>query len=190
MACASWRAGHHGVDEGIRRPLTSESAHGAATGCKPNRGCRTHTQDPVCSAQNRGGIRGQLVIYCQRTAGGKKLRYVGRACPWGVATEAPRSIIWLIMNLPLHSPTAPSAAQKPGYGRYELQVHSQTSPNNPGTSGRRPYFRSNGGREYGSLVVTQAFFTVDPRYSTVSIELSYRLNERGSRNLNSAKAKE
>src|SRR5271166_5077563 len=70
-----------------------------------------------------------MPMNCQRTWGGKKLRYVRRICDCGVAQEPPRSTIWLHMNLPLYSPTAPAAARNPGYGRYELAVHSQTSPN-------------------------------------------------------------
>ena len=45
---------------------------------------------------------------------GKKLRYVGRTWPGGEAQEPPRSTYWLTMNLPLYSPTAPSAVRKPG----------------------------------------------------------------------------
>jgi hypothetical protein len=32
------------------------------------------------------------------------------------------------MNLPLYSPTAPTAAENPGYGLYADDVHCQTSP--------------------------------------------------------------
>ena len=52
--------------------------------------------------------------YCQRVWGGKKLRYVVRVCPGGVTDEPPLRTIWLIMNLPLYSPTGPAAAVKPG----------------------------------------------------------------------------
>src|SRR5215831_15208828 len=49
-------------------------------------------------------------------------------CVWEVAHEPPRSTYWLHMNLPLYSPNAPGATRKPGYGEYELCVHSHTSP--------------------------------------------------------------
>src|ERR1700722_10295546 len=64
----------------------------------------------------------------QRAPGGKKLRYVGRTCPAGVAQLPPRKTYWLTMNFPLYSPTAPGAARNPGYGVYALDVHSHTSP--------------------------------------------------------------
>src|SRR4051794_38503405 len=67
-------------------------------------------------------------VNCHRRCGWKKLRYVGLLCPFGVATDAPRSTIWLIMNLPLYSPTAPPGLRKPGYGRYADEVHSQREP--------------------------------------------------------------
>src|SRR5262249_39274515 len=51
---------------------------------------------------------------CQRAAGGKKLRYVARTCPSGVAQEPPRSTIWPHMNLPLYSATAPASGLYPG----------------------------------------------------------------------------
>src|SRR5690349_8376917 len=65
---------------------------------------------------------------CQRAAGGKKLRYVGRAWPAGVARLLPRSTNWPTMNLPLYSPTAPASGRKPGYGSYDERVHCQTWP--------------------------------------------------------------
>ena len=43
--------------------------------------------------------------------GGKKLRYVARTCPGGVAHEPPRSTYWPHMNLPLYSPIAPAAGR-------------------------------------------------------------------------------
>ena len=51
-----------------------------------------------------------------------------RRAPGGVAQHPPRRTYWLTMNLPLYSPTAPVRAPKPGYGLYELEVHSHTSP--------------------------------------------------------------
>jgi hypothetical protein len=48
---------------------------------------------------------------CQRASGGKKLRYVARMWLAGVAQEPPRSTYWPDMNLPLYSPTAPSAGR-------------------------------------------------------------------------------
>src|SRR6185295_5437066 len=67
-------------------------------------------------------------VNCQRAAGGKKLRYVGRVWPSGVAWLPPRSTSWPTMNLPLYSPTAPANGRKPGYGSYEERVHCQPSP--------------------------------------------------------------
>ena len=49
----------------------------------------------------------RIPVNCQRASGGKKLRYVRRAWVRGVAQEAPRRTIWLHMNLPLYSPSAP-----------------------------------------------------------------------------------
>src|SRR5260221_396143 len=51
-----------------------------------------------------------------RAAGGKKLRYVVRMWSAEVTAAPPRNTIWLDMNLPLYSPTAPAAARKPRYG--------------------------------------------------------------------------
>ena len=53
-------------------------------------------------------------LKAQRAAGGKKLRYVARTWPVGVAQQPPRSTCWLTMNLPLYSPTAPAAGRKRG----------------------------------------------------------------------------
>ena len=59
----------------------------------------------------------------QRECGGKKLRYVDRACPVGVTHAPPRNTICPDMNLPLYSPIAPFGALNPGYGRYADDVH-------------------------------------------------------------------
>ena len=52
--------------------------------------------------------------YAHRACGGKKFRYVRRQWPGEVADEPPRSTCWFTMNLPLYSPTAPSAMVNPG----------------------------------------------------------------------------
>src|SRR5690606_22097243 len=53
----------------------------------------------------------RMPLNCQRAAGGKKLRYVGRRCESGVAHEPPRSTYWLHMNLPLYSPSVPGSGR-------------------------------------------------------------------------------
>src|SRR6185437_4897096 len=50
-------------------------------------------------------------LNCQRAAGGKKLRYEARMCSRGVAQDPPRRTSWLIMNLPLYSPSAPAGGE-------------------------------------------------------------------------------
>ena len=50
----------------------------------------------------------------QRAAGGKKFRYVVRTWPGGVTHAPPRSTIWLLMNLPLYSPSAPASGTNRG----------------------------------------------------------------------------
>src|ERR1700691_2547593 len=88
-----------------------------------------------CVGHGQGSRASRSPLKAQRAPGGKKLRYVGRMCPAGVAQHPPRKTYWLTMNLPLYSPTAPGAARKPGYGWDADDVHSQTSPNSPAESG-------------------------------------------------------
>ena len=82
-----------------RRPpptRTARSAWGARSGSSAETGNHVHF------ARRSPAI-------CQRACGGKKLRYVARTCERGVKHEPPRSTIWLHMNLPLYSPSAPGS---------------------------------------------------------------------------------
>src|ERR1700678_1441644 len=89
----------------------------------------------IVKAMDQGSRANRSPLKAQRAPGGKKLRYVGRTWPAGVAQHPPRRTYWLTMNLPLYSPTAPGAVTKPGYGWYADDVHSQTSPKSPAESG-------------------------------------------------------
>src|ERR1700691_5916439 len=84
-----------------------------------------------CVGHGQGSRASRSPLKAQRAPGGKKLRYVGRVCPAGVAQHPPRRTYWLTMNFPLYSPTAPGAARKPGEGEEALAVHSQVSPKRP-----------------------------------------------------------
>src|SRR5205823_10028044 len=68
---------------------------------------RSHGSSRVQSRANRTPVNGH------REPGGKKLRYVARVWPAGVAQPPPRRTCWLTMHLPLYSPTAPAAGRKP-----------------------------------------------------------------------------
>jgi hypothetical protein len=58
-----------------------------------------------------------MPVICHLYFGWKKFLYVFLSWPFGVAVEDPRKTIVLIINLPLYSPTAPSAILNFGYGR-------------------------------------------------------------------------
>ena len=81
--------------------------------------------------KGRLSVNGRIVGpggYCHLASGGKKFLYVFLMCDSEVAQEPPLRTYWLHMNLPLYSPSAPGSVLNPGYGEYELWVHSQTSP--------------------------------------------------------------
>jgi hypothetical protein len=79
-----------------------------------------------CEPQHTASRTRRTPLNCHLVEGGKKLRYVMRECPRGVARLPPRRTIWPAMNFPLYSLMAPGHALKPGYGSKDDLVHCQT----------------------------------------------------------------